>query len=123
MTKKSIKSALGATLKAEEDAIKSRFERAEAIIEQKFEKPVPKPQPQPPVIEKVIRDSFTMPSTDYALIGELKKRCLKSGISITKSEILRAGLLALNGLDQTSLTRIVGELAKVKMGRPARSSE
>ena len=39
---------------------------------------------------KLVRDSFTMPDGEYALIAALKKRCLDAGVPAKKSEILRA---------------------------------
>ena len=48
---------------------------------------------------KLVRDSFTMPESDYLKIKSLKNRCLKLGIEMKKSELLRAGLLALEALE------------------------
>ena len=42
---------------------------------------------------KMIRDSFTMPESDYIKLSELKKRCLNVGVHVKKSELVRAGLL------------------------------
>lgn len=68
--------------------------------------------------EKVIRDSFTMPRGDYELIGVLKQRCIGLGIARSKSELLRAGLTALNQLPDGNLTRVVAAVESVKTGRP-----
>ena len=68
--------------------------------------------------EKVVRDSFTMPKSDYALIDTLKKKCLASGVAVKKSELLRAGLAALHGMPGESLLVAVKDLAQVKTGRP-----
>ena len=67
---------------------------------------------------KVIRDSFTMPAADHALIGILKKRCIGLGIAIKKSELLRAGLATLERLPDESLTQVVAAIESVKTGRP-----
>ncbi len=67
---------------------------------------------------KVIRDSFTMPENDYAKIAELKKTCLDTGLHVKKSELLRAGLLALSKLRTAQLKRIITQLEQVKTGRP-----
>src|SRR5574340_1676577 len=45
--------------------------------------------------EKVVRDSFTMPQSEYRKIADIKETCLKSGLPVKKSEVLRAGLKAL----------------------------
>ena len=68
--------------------------------------------------DKVIRDSFTMPAADYELIGVLKQRCIELGIVMKKSELLRAGLAALQRLPDDGLARIVTAVENVKTGRP-----
>lgn len=67
---------------------------------------------------KVVRDSFTMPKSDYAKIDELKQLCQKAGVHVKKSELLRAGLHALNKLTAVQLTQAVASLEKIKTGRP-----
>ena len=67
---------------------------------------------------KVVRDSFTMPLTDYALIGVLKQRCIGFGIPMKKSELLRAGLAALDRLPDQDLEEVVAAVESVKTGRP-----
>jgi hypothetical protein len=67
---------------------------------------------------KVIRDSFTMPLPDYALIGALKQRCIGLGIAMKKSELLRAGLTALDQLPDQGLLEVVTAVENVKTGRP-----
>jgi hypothetical protein len=59
-----------------------------------------------------------MPSTDYEKIGQLRAKCLKAGFSVTKSEIIRAGLHALGELSQEDLRVVVQSVEKVKPGRP-----
>jgi hypothetical protein len=66
----------------------------------------------------VVRDSFTMPVSDYELIGALKQRCLGLGIAIKKSELLRAGLATLRRLSDESLAQVVAAVESVKTGRP-----
>lgn len=70
---------------------------------------------------KVVRDSFTMPQDDYEKIGELKQQCLKSGMHVKKSELLRAGLHALSRLTATQLKLAVSGLEKIKTGRPKKA--
>jgi len=67
---------------------------------------------------KVVRDSFTMPVADHELIGILKTRCLGLGIAIKKSELLRAGLAALERLPDESLAQVAAAVESVKTGRP-----
>lgn len=67
---------------------------------------------------KVVRDSFTMPRTDYDLIADLKQKALKSGLHVKKSELLRAGLQALAKLNDAQFKLAVNNLEKIKTGRP-----
>lgn len=67
---------------------------------------------------KVIRDSFTMPESDYSKIADLKQLCLKGGIQVKKSELLRAGLHALGKLTAAQLKTTMNSLEKIKTGRP-----
>lgn len=72
---------------------------------------------------KVIRDSFTMPENDYAKIKALKNRYLQSGVSVKKGELLRAGLHALEQMDEQALLEILDNVERVKTGRPKQSEE
>jgi hypothetical protein len=67
----------------------------------------------------LVRDSFTMPEADYARIKALKARCLLAGIEIKKSEVLRAGLLALEQLSDAQLQKLAAAVEKIKTGRPS----
>ena len=67
---------------------------------------------------KVVRDSFTMPQDEYLKIAEIKALCLKSGMHVKKSEVLRAGLKNLVKLSASQLKRSLNDLEKIKTGRP-----
>lgn len=67
---------------------------------------------------KIVRDSFTIPQNEYQKIAEIKEACLKSGLHVKKSEVLRAGLKALSGLTTAQLKQALGNLEKIKTGRP-----
>lgn len=116
MPKKDMKKALGASLKAEKRAVRSRFEKADAALAKK----APSPQEQKANgAGRVIRDSFTIPGDEYELIMRIKKRCMKAGVSANKSEVLRAGLAALDAMPERELARLFQSLVRVKTGRPA----
>jgi hypothetical protein len=68
--------------------------------------------------KNVVRDSFTMPQSEYRKIAEIKAICLKAKLHVKKSEVLRAGLKALANLNATQLKRALSELEKIKTGRP-----
>ena len=73
------------------------------------------PSPAP---EKVIRDGFTMPADDYALIAQLQATGLAAGLAVSKSAVLRAGLHALKAMSPDDLHQVFAALEKVKPGRP-----
>ncbi len=72
---------------------------------------------------KLVRDSFTMPEGEYALIAALKKRCLDAGVSAKKSEILRAAVANLAKLSDASVLAAVRRLEVIKTGRPAKGTK
>ena len=118
MSKKSIKGKLGASLQAEEEAVNERFAKADTALARKS---AAKGHSQPTQI-KVIRDSFTMPQSDHELLSAIKKRCMRVGIDTNKSEILRAGLAALDSLNDRELQELFQGLTKIKTGRPQQAA-
>lgn len=78
-----------------------------------------KPEPEGKVRKpKLVRDSFTMPESEYAVLGDLKKSCLKAGIEVKKSELLRAGVALLKRLDTAAIAEVLATLPSLKAGRP-----
>lgn len=73
--------------------------------------------------DKVIRASFTMPQSDYEKIVELKQLCLKAGVQVKKSELVRVGLHALSVLSAAQLKKAVAQIAPIKAGRPKKSKD
>ena len=67
---------------------------------------------------KVVRDSFTMPVGEYEKIAEIKASCLKAGVQVKKSEVLRAGVIALCSMSEAKLKLALASLDKIKTGRP-----
>jgi hypothetical protein len=81
----------------------------------------------PPVVEarlkkpKLIRDSFTFPKDEYQAIAGLKQKALGLKHSAKKSEILRAGLKLLSGLNDKAFLAALTNVPALKTGRPAKS--
>lgn len=67
---------------------------------------------------KLVRDSFTMPETEYAVLSHVKKACLSAGIEAKKSQLLRVGLLLLSKTDLATLKTLIANLEPLKAGRP-----
>lgn len=119
MTRRNLKAALGHSLQAEEQRIKEKFERADNLIKG-VEDSSGKNEPEPEPHKTVVRDSFTLPEDDYQLIDLLRQRCLKNGVSATKSEIVRAGMHSLNILSDEALIEVLQRIEKIKTGRPTK---
>lgn len=68
---------------------------------------------------KLIRDSFKFPEEEYLAFEALKSRCLAKGYVAKKSELVRAGLLALAAMTDEELLKSVSAVEKLKTGRPA----
>jgi hypothetical protein len=76
------------------------------------------PEPKHKAKDKLVRDSFTMPRSDFELIALLKERALTFKRPTKKSELLRAGLQALAALNQKQLQTALDRLPLLKSGRP-----
>ena len=126
MPKKDMRAALASSLQAEDEAVKNRFEKAESLFGDRAEEvPVP-PVPINTATKqvkdekpKVVRDSFTMPESDYDLLSAIRQRCLISAVNVNKGEVVRAGLHALQNMPDEQLLQLMKGLEKVKTGRPS----
>lgn len=67
---------------------------------------------------KLVRDSFTIPKQEFAAIDTLKTRALSAGVSVKKSELIRAGLMALSGMSDAALRKALAAVPTLKTGRP-----
>lgn len=70
---------------------------------------------------KVVRDSFTIPKSEYAAIADLKKRALALGTEVKKSELIRAGLALLVGSSDTAFSKALSQVPTLKTGRPGKA--
>ena len=119
--------SLGRSIQAETEKVKGnkqvdedRFAKAEGYLEPKSTLKQQKPE-KPKQQKKVIRDSFTLPTDDYELITTIRERCLDNRVTINKSEVIRAGLHALNQMTNEELIAVVESLTKIKTGRPGKT--
>lgn len=67
---------------------------------------------------KLVRDSFTIPKDEYAVIETLKQRADALAQPTKKSELLRAGLKLLAGLSDAALRTALQAIPSIKTGRP-----
>ena len=76
------------------------------------------PAPRDTVRQVLVRDSFTMPEQEYAVLAEVKGACLRAGIDVKKSELLRIGVALLGQVDIATLKAVLAALPQLKTGRP-----
>ena len=109
--KNSISKSLSLSLKQERDHVRklnlSKFDVADKVLISQ----------NTPTI-KTIRDTFTLPEDDYAIINHCKKRFLKQEVSVTKSEIIRIGLKVLEQMSDKEMGESYGLIKNIKIGRP-----
>ena len=70
---------------------------------------------------KLVRDSFTMPKDEYQAIDSLKHRATSLLRTAKKSELLRAGIMALSAMDDKNFAAILAKVPALKTGRPGRA--
>lgn len=69
---------------------------------------------------KLVRDSFTMPQSEYDVLAQVKKTCITAGVEIKKSELLRIGVALLKNMDAKKIGEAKATLPALKAGRPSK---
>lgn len=119
--------ALSRSLEAEAEAVEkkdalalpsNRFDKAEEFFE--GTNALVSSPPPPPETKSLVRDSFTFPVEDHDLIQKIVNRCLRQGVSVNKSETLRAALRLLDQLSDLEVIEAFVGIEKIKTGRPPR---
>ena len=80
--------------------------------------PVAAPKPK----HKLVRDSFTIPKTEYAVLEGLKLRAANLKRPTKKSELLRAGVAALHAMTDKAFLAAVAGVPSLKTGRPKQAA-
>ena len=70
---------------------------------------------------KLVRDSFTIPKIEYAVLQALKQRAAKLTKGAKKSELLRAGIKALAAMPDAAFLNALKQVPAIKTGRTAAS--
>ena len=78
------------------------------------------PKADKPKKPKLVRDSFTIPKTEFTVLQDLKLRAGMHGAPAKKSEILRAGIKALAAMNDAEFAAALGAVPPIKTGRPAK---
>ena len=70
---------------------------------------------------KVMRDSFTIPKTEHAVLRELKRRAARLMRMVKKSELIRAGIKALAALPDAVFVNALTAVSAIT-GRPKKTT-
>jgi hypothetical protein len=68
---------------------------------------------------KMVRDSFTIPKVEYAVLEELKQRAAQLTRPSKKSELIRASIKVLASLSGAAFLTALNQVPTIKTGRPA----
>lgn len=71
-----------------------------------------------PAKPKLVRDSFTIPKSEYAVLDTLKLRAARLARPAKKSELLRAGIKALAAMNDAAFLKVLESVPAIKTGRP-----
>jgi len=77
-----------------------------------------KPLPAKVKKERLVRDSFTIPKSEFAVLEELKQRSAVLARPVKKSELLRAGIKLLASSSNDALLSALAKVPTIKTGRP-----
>ena len=115
-----MKGALGASISAETAAFQERLAKADAHAQRTNpladNESVDAAEVAP--ITRVVREAFTIPETEHEQIKTVRSALLSQAIAVSKSEVLRAGLLMLAEADIQTQQKVFDRLERVKTGRP-----
>ena len=70
---------------------------------------------------KMVRDSFTMPKAEFAVLDLLKSRAANLKTPTKKTELIRAGIKTLAAMSDAAFLAAVAAVPNLKTGRPAKS--
>jgi hypothetical protein len=119
--KPAAKTSVKAVVKSAAKALASSPARKPAAPRAAAKPPVVPIVERAPAVEArpaLVRDSFTMPENEYAVLLEVKQACLRAGVDVKKSELLRIGVALLGQLDVATLQGVLAALPQLKTGRP-----
>ena len=122
--KRPLKTAVKSVVKAKPSPqVKTAVKSAVKTAVKSAVKPVSKPaKVEKAKKAKMIRDSFTIPKTEYLVIHALKERAGKLSRAAKKSELLRAGVKALAAMSDAAFLAALSAVPTIKTGRPAARS-
>jgi hypothetical protein len=79
--------------------------------------------PVAPSLPRAVRETFTMLAEEREVLLEMKRRAVRAGFELNKSDIARLALAALRRLTNEEFTALARALKKLKPGKPAGKPE
>lgn len=121
MSKGRMKAALAKSVASESVAVNKKgvgdkFKRVEHLLSMAETPSAKAPKSK---VAKVVRDTFSMPEDDYALISEVIEQCLDVRAVVTRSQVVRAALRHFASFPTKQKVEAVITTNKLKAGRPA----
>jgi hypothetical protein len=118
---KDFKARLGASIKAQDAADNGRFEKADSVLSNLDAAAVTPQSTQKPEHSRtlVVRHTFSMAESDYALIEALRKAAAATpgGPIFSASDICRAAIHAISGYSGQEVIAAVDKLERLRPGR------
>lgn len=112
MTRKNFGARLNASVKAQDEAVLDRFEKADSVLSRLPPPGAKATQPK----STVVKHSFSMPDSDYKLIEALRKAAAMEGTITTASEVIRAAIHAVGGYSGIEIIAAIGKLEHLRPG-------
>lgn len=97
--------------KAPVKATSNATQKTKAVKARKVKKP------------KLVRDTFTIPEAEYAVLNDLKQRAGKLASAVKKSELIRAGVKALATMSDMAFLSALRAVPAIKTGRPSKAKK
>jgi hypothetical protein len=121
MTKKDFKANLGASIKAQDAAVIERFGKADAVLSNVSAAVEPEQNAARPAPSRtlVVRHTFSMAESDYAMLEALRKAAaaVPGGPIFSASDICRAAIHAISGYKGEQVIAAVERLERLRPGR------
>ena len=121
MTKKDFTTRLGASIKAQDAAVIERFGKADAVLSNVSAAVEPEQNAARPAPSRtlVVRHTFSMAESDYAMLEALRKAAaaVPGGPIFSASDICRAAIHAISGYSGDEVIAAVDRLERLRPGR------
>ena len=119
MTKKDFKASIEAGIKSQDTADKDRFEKVDSVLSTLNAAAEKQHQAEQSMPSKtlVVRHTFSMAESDYALVEMLCRAASAYGPIPTASDICRIGLHAISGYSGEEVAAAIDKLERLRPGK------